>query len=107
MKKFVYVLREDMYHEWAWENGATNLIAVSDCIDTIINYLRTYLNMELSEDDERILDYPNAIIDDIITGAINDLENNHNVYIDVYIDEENYDNGRNHGAFVIEKREVE
>ena len=28
-RKIIYILREDMYHEWSWENGATNLICVS------------------------------------------------------------------------------
>ena len=29
MEEYVYVLREDMYNEWSWENGATDIICLS------------------------------------------------------------------------------
>lgn len=102
MKDFVYVLREDMYHEWAWENGSTNLIAVSDDIETIICELRTYINLELGEDDERIVQNKGTSVDEIIKSANDDLMNGKNVYIDIYTNEENYNNGYNNGTFVIE-----
>ena len=46
MEEYVYVLREDMYNEWAWENGATNLISVSHNLDIILKDLRKHLVME-------------------------------------------------------------
>lgn len=102
----VYVLREDMYHEWLWENGATNLIMVSDNIETITCELRKYLNMELEEDNERILQDKDMSIDDIIDNARAMLEDGHVAYVDVYINDYNYNNGCNHGTFVIERMEV-
>lgn len=53
--EYIYVLREDMYNEWAWENGATNLISVSYNLDTILKDLKKCLIMEKQEDEKRII----------------------------------------------------
>ena len=39
MEEYVYILREDMYHEWAWENGADTIISVSHKLYHILNDL--------------------------------------------------------------------
>ena len=109
-RKHVFILREDMYHEWSWENGATNLIFVSHNVYEVVNKLREYLQMELLEDENRILEniYGKTDIDEIITDTIDMFcKNAQSVGVDVYTNKDNHDNGVNFGTFVIEKMEVE
>ena len=75
-RNYVFILREDMYDEWAWENGATNLICVSHNMYEVVDMLREYLKMELVEDENRIFgDYYGAReIDNIITNTIEQNE---------------------------------
>lgn len=110
MNKEIYVLREDFYDEWSWECGATNLICVSNNVYTIVDKLKYYMQMELAEDKERILGNlcGKTDIEEIITDTIELLcKGNQSVSIDVYTNKDNYNNGRNFGAFVIERFEVE
>lgn len=110
MKNFVYILREDFYDEWSWECGATNLIGVSNNVYTIIDKLKYYMQLELAEDKERIVEnlYGKTDIDDIITDTIELFsKDRQSVSIDVYTNEDNHNNGRNFGSFVIERLEVE
>lgn len=108
-RNYVFILREDMYDEWAWENGATNLICVSHNMYEVVDVLREYLKMELVEDENRIFGdyYGTREIDNIITNTIELFCKNHQcVSVDVYTNEDNYSNGRNFGTFVIEKMEM-
>lgn len=107
MDRYVYVLRLDFYHEWAWENGSAELIMVSDNIETITSKLKSYLKQELWEDNERIIESPDISIDGLIDNAIEKLNCGKNVYVDVYTNDYNYDNGCNHGTYIIEKMGVE
>ena len=70
MSKYVYVLRLDFYHEWAWENGSAELVMVSDNINTITSKLKSCLEQELFESDNRIVESPDISIDELIDGAI-------------------------------------
>lgn len=106
MSKYVYVLRLDFYHEWAWENGSAELVMVSDNINTITSKLKSCLEQELFESDNRIVESPDISIDELIDGAIERLEQSKNVYVDIYTSDYNYDNGCNHGTYIIEKMEV-
>ena len=107
MDRYVYVLRLDFYHEWAWENGASNLIMVSDNIETITSKLKSYLEQELLEDNERIIESSDISIDELIDNAIEKLNCGKNVYVDIYLNDLNYDNGCCHGTYIIEKMGVE
>lgn len=106
MSKYVYVLRLDFYHEWAWENGSADLLMVSDNINTITSKLKSCLEQELFESDNRIIESPDISVDELIDNAIENLEQSKNVYVDIYTDDYNYDNGCNHGTYIIEKMEV-
>lgn len=106
MSKYVYVLRLDFYHEWAWENGSADLLMVSDNINTITSKLKSCLEQELFESDNRIIESPDISVDELIDNAIEKLEQSKNVYVDIYTNDYNYDNGCNHGTYIIEKMEV-
>lgn len=47
----MYLLREDMYNEWSWENGATDIICLSNNTEIIEKKLQKedliVLNKEL------------------------------------------------------------
>lgn len=109
MEEYVYVLREDMYNEWAWENGATNLISVSHNLDTILKDLRKYLIMEKEESEERILgcDIENQNVDSIMQNVEFELSRASVSSVDIYVNEEDYDNGKESGVLIIEKMRVE
>lgn len=105
MKEYIYVLREDMYHEWAMENGATNLISVSYDIDTILKDLKYYLSLEKQENNARIIG------DDIENQDINKIASDINLdsgvcYINIYENDNCYSNGIESSCFVIERMEV-
>lgn len=109
-RKIIYILREDMYHEWSWENGATNLIYVSHNMYEVVDRLKQYMKMELMEDSERVLEnvYGKHDIDEIVKDTIDIFcKNGQFASVDVYINEDDYQSGKNSGTFVIEKMEVE
>lgn len=104
----IYVLRQDMYNEWAWENGATNLICVSYDIDIIVNKLKEYCKYEIDIDSNRIIDDPDMKLDmliDLIKGSLRNGSNNE--YVNVYVNLDDYNNGKESGTFVIEKMKIE
>lgn len=104
--EYIYVLREDMYNEWAWECGATNLVSVSYNLDTILKDLKRCLTIEKEESKERILgeDFENQDIDTIVKNV--DLKSSNSYSINIYVDKEDYDNGKESGTLVIEKMEI-
>ena len=105
---YVYVLRRDLYNEWAWENGATNLICVSYSIDTIVDKLKKYCNYELEEDNRRIIDDIGADIDTLIETKKEHLLQGHNcISVSIYKNEDDFDNGKDNGVFVVEKIKIE
>lgn len=106
MEEYVYILREDFYNEWSWECGATHLLYVSTDKYYVVDKLRECLNLELSEDKDRILEnlYGKTDIDNIITDTIEILVKNGDIVnVDVYVNKDDYDNGKNSATFVIEK----
>lgn len=106
MKEYVYILREDMYNEWAWENGATNLISVSHNLKTILEDLREHLRIE--QEEERIIgeDLKNQDIDRIMKDVELELSKASETFVTIYVNEEDYDDGRESGILVIEKMRV-
>ena len=105
---YIYVLRLDLYNEWAWENGATNLICISYNIDTIVDKLKKYCNYELEEDNRRIIDDIGADIDILIETKKELLLQGYNcINISVYENEDDFDNGKDNGVFVVEKIKIE
>lgn len=105
MKNYIYILREDFYLEWAWECGATNLICVSYDKETILKELEKVLKYELSEDNEIIFNNHDNITD-TIKNISEDFDLHNEFSVDVYTNENNYENGMNYGTFIIEKMEV-
>lgn len=104
----VYILRQDLYNEWAWENGATNLICVSYDIDYIVNKLKQYCEYEIDIDNNRIIDDPDMNLDTLINLIKCSLRNGSNCeYINVYVNLDDYNNGKESGTFVIEKMNIE
>ena len=72
----MYLLREDMYNEWSWENGATDIICLSKNINTILNMFENKVEEYLKE---------NRLIETyIITEIEEKLKNKENVYLDIY-----------------------
>ena len=106
--EYIYVLREDMYNMWAWENGATNLISVSYNLDTILKDLKKCLIMEKQEDEKRIIGEKvnDQNIDNIIQNASVELINSSIYSVNIYIDKEDYNNGKESGVLIIEKMRV-
>lgn len=92
----LYVLRLDMYYEWAIDCGACDLIGVYDDKSKAVEELEKYINAEIK--DGRRVDF---LHDDIDMFENND-ENSY--YVDIYEDDIDYDNGKNMGTFVIEKK---
>lgn len=93
----LYVLRIDNYNEWSWENGACNLMGVYDTKEKALTDLLKYINIDM--DEGRYLDYTTQDWCDYK----NDNERE-NFYIDIYENKNDYDNGRNMGTYVIEKK---
>lgn len=92
----LYVLRLDMYHEWALECGACDLIGVYDNKSRAVEELKKYIDAEIK--DGRHVDYLHEDID----AFENDEQNSY--YVDIYEDDTDYDNGKSMGTFVIEKK---
>ena len=97
----MYLLREDMYNEWSWENGATEIICLSNNINVIFNKLKDEIKEHKNNDRiVEIYDYEND--EDII----NALKEKKDIYIDIYEDSEDYDNGKNMATLTITYEEV-
>lgn len=92
----LYVLRLDMYYEWALECGACELIGVYDDKSKAVKDLKHFINAEI--EDGRRVDYLHEDID----AFENNDENSY--YVDIYEDDCDYDNGKSMGTFVIEKK---
>ena len=92
----LYVLRLDMYHEWALDCGACDLIGVFDDKQRAVEELRKCLNNEIK--DGRRVDFDEE--------ELNAFENNDetHIYIGIYEDDYDYDNGKEMGTLVIEKK---
>jgi hypothetical protein len=109
-EKIVYVLREDLYNEWAIENGASKLICVCDSLKTLEQKLKETLIEELEEDDNRILEFSSwkignmqsigamtkYVIDEFCCGR-------DEIRILIYENKKDYDMGKNNGEIVITK----
>ena len=113
-KDFVYVLREDLYNEWAWENGASNLICICDNLKTLEQKLKEQLVKEVEESDERILEFSSwkvgnmQSIGAMTKYAIDELYCGKNeIHILVYENKEDYDNGKDNANIVISKVKIE
>lgn len=100
----LYVLRIDNYKEWAWENGACNLIGVYDNIDSVINELLKCLSDEVNYNEYIIGEHKS--LEDIKKDLDNYKTMNigNSYYIDIFTTEYDYDNGNNMGTYVIEKK---
>ena len=104
----IYILRQDLYNEWAIENGATNLITATPNIKNLIEKLKKYCLYELEEDGERIIEDLDLKLDDIIERVKNNLERGSNLEkISIYENKRDYDNGIDNAVFVIEKIDIE
>ena len=113
-KDFVYVLREDLYNEWAWENGASNLICICDNLKTLEQKLKEQLVKEVEESDERILEFSSwkvgnmQSIGAMTKYAIDELYCGiDEIHILVYGNKEDYDNGKDNANIVISKVKIE
>ena len=95
----MYLFREDMYNEWSWENGATDIICLSNNINTILNMFEDKVEEYLKE---------NRFIETyIITEIEEKLKNKENVYLDIYENEEDFNNGKNMATLVVSYEKVE
>lgn len=100
----MYLLREDMYNEWSWENGATDIICLSNNAETIEKELKERLDeyknrnyiIEFYRDDTTLLEQIKRIKNKGISA----------VYIDIYENQEDYDNGRNMATFVVSDEKI-
>lgn len=100
----MYLLREDMYNEWSWENGATDIIVLSKNYKTIMKYLNEELNRQ-KEQNRIIEQYRDEIP---LEEQVKRLASNYDsgVYIGVYETEQDYDNGKNNATYVISYEKV-
>ena len=94
----IWTLRLEMYHDWAYENGACDLIGVFEDVDMAIEVLEGCLNAEkeqgyvLGDDEgvEQIMEYVKQ-------------QPNH-IHIPVYTCKYGYNNGNEQGCYVLEKK---
>lgn len=93
----LYVLRIDNYKEWAWENGACNLIGVYDTKEQAFEELQKYMDIDINED--RYLEFDEKDMDDYKNNEIRV-----NFYVDIYESEYDKEQGNNLGTYVIEKK---
>jgi len=89
----MYLFREDMYNEWSWENGATDIICLSNNINTILNMFEDKV--------EEYLKQKRFIETYIITEIEEKLKNKENVYLEIYENEEDFNNGKNMATLTI------
>lgn len=93
----LYVLRIDNYKEWAWENGACNLLGVYDTKEQAFEELQKYMHIDINED--RYLEFDEKDMDDYKNN-----ETRVNFYVDIYESEYDEEQGNNLGTYVIEKK---
>lgn len=93
----LYVLRIDNYKEWAWENGACDLIGVYDTKEQAFAELQKYIHIDINED--RYLEFDEKDMDDYKNN-----ETRVNFYVDIYESEYDKEQGNNLGTYVIEKK---
>lgn len=95
----MYVLREDMYHEWSWENGACEIICLSNNAETIYNEL--HKRIKEHEGYGRILEQYRDNVG--LLKQIKDIKGTPSgVYVDVYDSQDEYDDGKNMATLVVE-----
>lgn len=101
----MYLFREDMYNEWSWENGATDIICLSKNYKTIMEHLEQVL--ENYKKDNRIIEQyrDNISLEEQVKRLANN--NDSGVYIDIYENEEDYSNGKNMATLVVSYERVE
>ena len=77
----MYLFREDMYNEWSWENGATDIICLSKNYKTIMEHLEQVL--ENYKKDNRIIEQyrDNISLEEQVKRLANN--NDSGVYIDI------------------------
>lgn len=115
IEKYIYIVREDMYGEWAWECGACELLGASESKNTAIQiFKRAILNEASINDGDNIFDMDDLVYGENINNyieeyikEISDKLNNGSVYLDIYISKHDYDNGNNSGTLVIEKIRID
>ena len=101
MKKCVYIVIEEMYGDWASENGACNMLGVYENILDAKNKIKSMLALEKSDshiiDNHLNLENAEKIVD------------NTNDFVSFYIYENEYDynNGYSKGVLTLTKRVVE
>lgn len=97
----LYVLYLEMYHEWANECGACDLIGVFDTKEQAVKELIKCINNEFK--DGHYVDYVDYVYDGL-KAYKNNEEND--FYVDIYEDKIDFDNGHNMGTFVIKKKSL-
>ena len=101
----MYLLREDMYNEWSWENGATDIICLTNNYKTIMKHLGHILE-EYKKDNRTIEQYRDDIsLEEQVKRLASN--NDYGVCIDIYETEQDYDNGKNNATLVISYLKVE
>jgi len=96
----LWILRIDMYNEWAAENGACTLLGIYDKRYKAIRELEKNLNIEkeqgfIIEDNESITE---------IINNINDDDKSTKNFVDVYSSKYNYNSGNSCSTYVLEKK---
>lgn len=100
----VYVLYLEMYHEWACENGACDLIGVYSSKEKVLDRLKELLLEEQNEG--HVIGIYDSIINNYLDGIKNNKDINSPIYIDIYQNLQNYKNGSEDGSYVIRKVQV-
>ena len=88
-----------MYNEWSWENGATDIICLSKNYKTIMEFLND--NIDIHKGHNRIIEQyrDNTSLEEQVKKLASN--NDSGVYIDIYENEEDYNNGKNMATLVI------
>lgn len=102
----VYILRKDNYYTWAYENGATNILAVSNNIDKILKAFQSSYVRETLISKDRIIGGKDTTCYDETQKAKKVLEMGFTYYCDIFINNDNYEDETNYGTFVIEVKEM-
>ena len=100
----VYVLYLEMYHEWACENGACDLIGVYSSKEKVLDRLKELLLEEQNEG--HVIGIYDSIMNKYLDGIKNNKDINSPIYIDIYQNLQSYDSGFNEGCYVIRKEKV-
>lgn len=100
----VYVLYLEMYHDWACENGACDLIGVYSSKEKVLDRLKDLLLEEQNEG--HVIGIYDSTINKYLDGIKNNKDINSPIYIDIYQNLQSYDSGFNEGCYVIRKEKV-